>query len=357
MTDRLISLDVFRGITIASMILVNNPGSWEYVLPPLQHAAWHGWTPTDLVFPFFLFIVGVSISYAISKRITLAETLKPVYFKVFKRTFILFGLGLFLNVFPFFQLSDMRIPGVLQRIAICYLFGSLLYVKTNPKIRIILCAVLLFGYWVVLKYVPVPGYGAGDWSLEGNLAAFVDVKLLGGHLHKPLFDPEGILSTIPAIATTLIGTFIGDGLRSGLRQMTKLAGLIGVGILGVGAGIWLHGFFPINKQLWTSSYVLFTAGVATLVLAVCYFVLDCYGWDKWAKPFLVFGTNAIAVFVGSSLLARLLSVFKVKSFIFRSLLEPWAGPWLASLIFPIGLLLIWWAILYPLYKRHIYIKI
>jgi len=359
-------LDTFRGLTIAGMILVNNPGSWKYVYPPLRHAEWHGWTPTDLVFPFFLFIVGVSISLSFSRRIEENAARRDLYLKIVTRTLILFALGLLLALIPRFNFSTLRIPGVLQRIAVCYLFSSLLFLKLKSRGRMIMVFFLLASYWIVMKLVPVPGYGAGVLEYEGNLCAYIDAKVLAGHLYKPGFDPEGILSTFPAIATTLLGTLTGDWLRSSRMVLEKIAGLFIAGLGLTLSGLLLHPLFPINKQLWTSTYVLFTAGAALLLLAVCYWLIEGLGFKKWAVPFLIFGTNAIAVYVGSSLMAKLMGWIRVssggegvsfKAFVYNQLLVPWAGYLNGSLVFPFLLILIWIGIMIPLYRNKIFIRI
>ena len=363
---RLVSLDVFRGLTIAGMILVNNPGSWSFVYAPLRHAAWHGWTPTDLIFPFFLFIVGVSITLSFTKRIQEGAISTGLYIKILRRTVLLLAVGYFLRLFPSFTFESLRIPGVLQRIAICYLISSLLFLKVRPGWRVGITVFLLAAYWAVMKLVPVPGYGAGILEFEGNLCGYIDTKLLSGHLYKTTFDPEGILSTFPAVATTLLGTLTGDWLLLRKNPRTKLAGLFVAGLIFVILGLLLHPFFPINKQLWTSTFVIFTAGAACLVFGLCYGINDVVGLKKWAYPFRVFGTNAIAVYAGSTLMVKLIGLIQVKvhgetlflkNFVYSQFLSPWAGPFLGSLLFPIILLLIWLAILYPLYRKKIFIKI
>jgi len=364
--SRLISLDAFRGITIAAMILVNNPGSWRYVYSPLRHTKWHGWTPTDLIFPFFLFIVGVSISFALSKRIDTTGIGGKVYRKIMRRTLVLFSLGLFLNMFPGFDLANIRIPGVLQRIALCYLFAALLFIKTEIKGRVFAVFVLLAVYWVVMKLVPVPGYGPGNLGFEGNLCGYIDTKLMAGHIYKTAFDPEGILSTLPAISTTLLGVLTGDWLRSYVRPIFKLAGFFFGGVFLIIAGLLLHPYFPINKQLWSPSFVLFTAGVALLFLGLCYLIVDIQGFKKWSFPFQVFGTNAITLYLGSGLMIGLISLIKIsmnrsevslKAYIYTQLLSPWAGQLNGSLLYPLLLLLLWLGLLYPLYRKKIFIKI
>jgi predicted acyltransferase len=365
-TERLASLDVFRGMTIALMILVNNPGNWKYVYPPLRHARWHGWTPTDLVFPFFLFIVGVSLSFSLSKRKTKGAGSFQLYIKIFQRSVILFALGLTLLLIPYFDFSTLRIPGVLQRIAICYLIASLIFLKTGTKPRVFISAGCLVAYWLILKFIPVPGFGAGVLELEGNLCGYIDTQLLSGHLYTPNFDPEGILSTLTALVTCLLGTLAGDWLRLSRSKRLKFFGLFSAGIMLGVMGLWLHRFFPINKQLWTSTFVLFTAGAALLVLCLCYAMLDGLGIKKWAYPFLVFGTNAITVYVGSSLMAKMLGIAKVssggkaipiKTYIHEMFLSPVVGDFIGSLLFPLILLTFWFFILWPLYKKRIFIKI
>jgi predicted acyltransferase len=363
-SKRLVSLDVFRGITIAAMIIVNNPGSWSYVYPPLRHAEWHGWTPTDLVFPFFLFIVGVAISLALSRR-RISAGRKAVTLKIIRRTLILFFLGIALHLYHRPELSTLRIPGVLQRIALCYLLASLLFIKTGWKTRAGLTVLLLAGYYAIMKWIPVPGTGAGVWTREGNLCGYVDRLLLGGHLYRGTFDPEGLLSSIPALATTLLGTLTGDWLRRTGRDWKTVASVLCGGIILAAWGLALDPFFPINKQLWTSTYVLFTAGAALILLAVLMGVFDLAGWTKWALPFRIFGTNAIAVFVGSSLLVKVLTKIRVGhgegislwAYTYKNLLASWAGNQLGSLLFPLILVLVWLAILAPLYKKGLFIKI
>lgn len=361
---RLTSLDIFRGLTMAAMILVNNPGNWKHVYAPLRHARWHGWTPTDLVFPFFLFIVGVALSFSLSRRRERKGARKDPWGKILRRTVILFGLGLLLALIPKFDLSAVRIPGVLQRIALCYLIASVIFLKTDWKGRAAWAFVLAAGYWVLLKLVPVPGYGPGVLELEGNLCGFIDGKLLAGHLHTPGFDPEGLLSTLPAAATTLLGTLSGDWLRSVRHKGAGFIGLILAGAALTAGGLSLHPYFPINKQLWTSTYVLFSGGVAMLCLAVCYFFADIVGWKKWAYPFLVLGTNAITAYVGSGLLARLLFDSEVsgtgqtvKQYVYHRWLVPWAGPLNGSLLFALILILICVLLLAPFYHKRIFIKV
>jgi predicted acyltransferase len=366
-TARMASLDVFRGITIAGMILVNNPGTWDAIYGPLEHAAWHGWTPTDLVFPFFLFIVGVSITLALSRRAESAGSKRDLYLKIIRRTLIIFALGLFLGGFPYYNLSSIRIPGVLQRIAICYCFASIIFLNTRWRTQAFITAALLLLYWAMMKLTPVPGFGAGNLEMEGNLAAYVDRRLLTGHTWKPLYDPEGILSTIPALATALCGVLTGHLLRSRRTPIEKVAALFVAGLAGVVVG-WVWNFwFPINKALWTSSYVLFTAGMALQLLALCYWLIDIKGYRLWARPFLIFGTNALALYFLAELFARIISIIKftradgsqvdLQTAIYENLFASWAQPVNASLMFALSIVLLWLAVMAILYRRQIFIKV
>jgi len=365
MNERLVSLDAFRGITIAGMILVNNPGSWSTVYAPLLHADWHGWTPTDFIFPFFLFIVGVSMSFSFPKQLkTLSRP--ELYRKILRRTFILFGLGLFLAAFPFFNLSTLRIPGVLQRIALVYLVASLIMIHFDIRGVMWWTVGLLLGYWAAMMLIPVPGYGAGDLSVEGNLAAFVDSSILKGHMWKENWDPEGLLSTIPAIASTLSGVLTGQLLRSGKDRSVIAGWLFTIGWIAILVGLFWSIMFPINKALWTSSYVVFTSGAALQFLGFCYFLIDVKGYTKWAKPAVVYGMNAIAVFVLSGILARILIYTKfssggetisAKSWIYENMFLSWADPINASLAFALANVLFWLAAMWFLYQRKIFIKI
>ncbi|MCK5571980.1 MAG: DUF5009 domain-containing protein, partial [Bacteroidetes bacterium] len=320
-SERLVSLDAFRGATIAGMILVNNPGSWSTVYPQLLHARWHGWTFTDWIFPFFLWIIGVAMTYSFAKRREKGDTTKTLMLHVARRSAIIFGLGLFLAAFPLglisthhFSLETIRIPGVLQRIAICYLIASAIFLNTSVKGQVTWIVGLLTAYWLLVILVPVPGYGAGVLDPTGSLCWFVDSNLLAGHTWTgapaPGFDPEGIVSTIPAIATTLFGVLTGHLLRSALSKEEKTVWMFVGGnsllLLGVILDMWL----PINKNLWTSSYTVFMAGWAMVCLGMFYWLIDVKGYRKWVTPFVIYGMNAITVFVLAGLVARLLSLIR-----------------------------------------------
>ena len=367
-TERLVSLDVFRGITIAGMVLVNNPGTWGHIYWPLAHATWHGWTPTDLVFPFFLFIVGVAIPLAFGKRMEQGGSKRDLYLKIARRTLIIFALGIFLAGFPYFQFSTIRIPGVLQRIAVCYLFASLIFLNTKLRTQIVIALALTLVYWALMTLLHAPGFSAGDLSKEGSLASFIDRTILGPHIWKQgkVFDPEGILSTIPAIATTLFGVLTGQWLRPNKSQYEKAAGLFVAGACCIVIGWCWHPFFPINKSLWTSSYVFFTGGLALEFLALCYWLIDIKKYQRWAKPFVVFGVNAIVLFVGTGLMAKLMGLVKLpwgagqislQGWIFQKLFLSWASPINASLAYAFAFILLWLGLMWILYARKIYIKI
>jgi predicted acyltransferase len=369
LTGRMLSLDVFRGLTIAGMILVNNPGTWSSIYWPLEHAEWNGWTPTDLIFPFFLFIVGISITLAFARRVETGDAERELLMKVIKRSAIIFVLGLFLNGFPYFNLTEIRIAGVLQRISVCYLVASLIFIKTTWRTQAITTGALLLLYWFLMTVVPVLVFGANDLSKEGNLAAHVDRWLLGKHIWKGgvVYDPEGLLSTIPAIATTLTGVLTGHWLRSRRTQFEKVGGLFFAGACAIAVGWAWHFWFPINKSLWTSSYVVFTAGMALQLLGICYWLVDIKGYRAWAKPFIIFGVNALALFVFSGLLARLMGIIKIphgdgsslalQPYIFKNLFASWAAPINASLFYAITYIFFWLLLMWLLYRKRIFVKV
>ncbi len=363
-TQRLVSLDVFRGITIAGMVLVNNPGSWEHIYWPLEHAAWNGWTPTDLVFPFFLFIVGVSIPLAFAKRLESGGSKRDLYLKIIKRTLIIFAIGLFLNGMPYFGLAEYRIPGVLQRIAVCYFFASIIFLNTKIRTQIAIAIGLLIFYWLLVKLVPAPGFAAGDLTKEGSLPSYVDRVVFGKHVwaQAKVYDPEGLLSTIPAIATSLIGVLTGTWLRTEKTRYEKAAGMFVVGAVCVATGWACNPFFVINKALWTSSYVLFTGGLALQFLSICYWLIDIQGYRRWAKPFEVFGLNAIALYVVADVIAMALGEIKIGgdsigSWAYDHLFASWASPINASLAMGITFVLVCLALMWILYRKNIFLKI
>jgi len=440
--SRLIALDVFRGMTIAGMVLVNNPGTWSHIYDPLEHAPWHGLTPTDWIFPFFLFIVGVAIPIALGKRLAEGVTRK-VYTKIVSRSAMIFALGLSMSVIPFFQFGatnapdwlkmliwlamtggllflllrnfkvaviligisvvgviglnlagynvvpynfgTMRIPGVLQRIAVCYLIVSVIFLHTNWKQQIYISVGILLGYWAVMTLIPVPGCEVTTIDDKAcNLAAWLDRTILTeDHIWRSakVFDPEGILSTLPAIATTIAGVLTGTWLtkrpatsvlsESGDTahddKLNKVSGLFFFGTVLLGAGYVWNSYFPFNKALWTSSYVLVTAGLALLTLGACYWLIDIKGYKAWAKPFVIFGMNALPLFVFSGIFARMIGAYRVsgsdgqpvavQKWVFDNIFMSIAQPVDASLLYAICFILVWLFLMWLLYRKDIYIKV
>ena len=371
---RLLSLDVFRGATIAGMILVNNPGDEEISYWPLLHADWNGWTPTDLIFPFFLFIVGVSMAFSFGSRLAHGDSRREILRHVLRRGAIIFALGLFLNGFPdHYQLSSWRVYGVLQRIAVCYVISAVLALRTDRRGQLIAVLGCLFGYWALMRLVPVPGFGVPTHDIplldpDRNLAAWLDRKLLMGHLYEVTRDPEGVLSTIPAIATSLLGLLTGDWLRSERSARAKALGMALWGVAGLVSGQTLNAWFPINKKLWTSSYVLFTAGLALAGLALCYWILDVnHRGRRGAMPFLVFGTNAIAAYVLAELVAHWMGRMGVyqadgdwaswQELAYQHLFAGVGSPANASLLYALVFVAVCWLAMWLLYRKRIFIKI
>ena len=371
---RLLSVDVFRGMTMVAMIVVNNPGDPRTTYWPLEHAAWHGWTPTDLVFPFFLFIVGVAIVLALGRRVEAGAARGPLVAKIVRRSLVLFGLGLFLNGYPFglfgprsFDqlLQTWRIPGVLQRIAVCYLVVSLLVLFRRPRTLKALTVATLVGYWGLMTLVPVPGQGAPDIdSKAGNLAAWLDRAVFGDHVwqYAKVYDPEGILSTIPALATTLFGVFAGLLLVARLEPAERLVRLFSCGTVLVVCGYVWGWWFPINKSIWTSSYAVFTAGLAFCGLALCFLWFDVRGHRGAARIFEIYGVNAIALYVGSGILARTLAYVRIgnvslQQAVYRTVFSSWLPPHAASLGYAIAWVAGWFLVLAWMYRRRILIKI
>ncbi|GAB2453422.1 DUF5009 domain-containing protein [Hymenobacter qilianensis] len=368
---RLVSLDVFRGITVMAMILVNNPGSWGHIYGPLEHAKWHGCTPTDLIFPFFLFIVGVSIVYALDSAKQDSSRHSQLLLRIVKRSAILFGLGLFSALFPSFVFETVRIPGVLARIAVVFLVCGTVFVKTGWRTQAWLLGGILVLYNILMQVVPVPGFGPANLEPATNLGAWLDRLILGeNHLWKSskTWDPEGLLSTLPAIGTGLAGMLAGQWLRCRtLEPATKVAWLFVAGGAAIVLGMIWNGWFPINKSLWTSSYVLYTAGIALAMLAALYWLCDVHGYRAWTKPFLVYGVNAITVFFLSGLVPRLLQMIKVagangepvglRTWLYDTFFVPYFTPINASLAGAIVCVLIWLGILWVMYNRRIIIKV
>jgi len=375
-TKRLVSLDVVRGITIAFMILVNNGGSGRYSYSQLEHSAWNGWTLTDLVFPSFLFIAGISIVFSTESRLARGESKNTLRLHVLKRFAILFLLGLVVNGFPLFHLGTLRIYGVLQRIAICFLFASLLYLWNNRAwVAATTVVAALLGYWILMRWVPIPGIGVPTHGValldpNQNWVAYLDRKLLPGRLYEGVRDPEGLLSDIPAMGTILLGVLTGIWLRRPKSLSAKAAGLL----VGSGSGLVLGSlwsvWFPINKKLWTSSYVLFAGGLSLLLLALSLTIVDLPARNagkqdrsRLLKPFFIFGTNAIAAYVFSELLAaaivsiHLNSGLNLQQYFYQSILRAVPNIAFASLLYSLLFVVVCWLFVAVLYRRRIFLKI
>ena len=370
--SRLLALDAFRGFTILAMILVNNPGDWGHLYWPLAHAAWHGWTPTDLVFPFFLFIVGTALAYSLRKFRNGAEISHAVYWRIARRTMVLIALGLMMNrstsLFNFFlgnadsiDFSNWRLPGVLQRIGLVYLIASLVVLHLGLRAQAVLATALLLGYWGLLAWLPSDNYQE-NLSASGNVVRVVDLAVLGkSHMYTQATnektDPEGLLSTLPAVVTALAGYWVGLFIqRRGVNVQTVISLLI-AGALCVVFGLLWGTVFPINKKLWTSSFVVLTAGWASMVLAGSLLKFDIWGWRRIGRAFEIVGVNAILVFVASGLMAVLMSVTKVgdmstKQWLYSKLFTSWiTSPELASLGFALATVAFWWIAMWLLSLR------
>ncbi|MCA9189443.1 MAG: DUF5009 domain-containing protein [Pirellulaceae bacterium] len=368
---RLLSLDVFRGATVAAMILVNNPGSWSHVYPPLAHAEWHGWTPTDLIFPFFLFIAGVAIPLALDKRVQRGDARKLLLRKVLQRGVLIFAVGLFLNGFPDGYLNNLRIPGVLQRIAIAYVVSATAYMFLPWRVLLGMCATILVGYWMAMTMIPLPNGVPANLEPGTNLAAWIDGKLLAGHMWSSTktWDPEGALSTLPAVVTCCLGLLTGIWISRQHRMAERLTGMFGMGVACAIVGTIWSWWFPINKALWTSSFVMLTGGLALQCLALSMWLIDHLGWRRGISPWLAFGSNALAVFVASGMIGRLLLRIKVteeaislKSWLvdhaFARLLPAESfSPNVVSLLYAVANVLIFLPPLLWMYRRKIFVRL
>jgi predicted acyltransferase len=392
--ERLLSLDVFRGLTIAGMLLVNNPGTWSAIFPPLEHAEWNGWTPTDLIFPFFLFIVGITTHLSLSARRARGDDDSAVIKQILRRGIIIYLLGFAMAMFPFYQwgtiasipnatpwdrilyrIEHVRILGVLPRIAIVYICAGLLTLKTTLKQQIIIIATLLFGYWFAMTLIPVPGeHEIGAVLLnthDRNLAAWLDRAILGTNhtwSGSVTFDPEGPMSTVPAIATAMLGVIAGRWIVQKEKPLLeRISGMFAVGAIGMMIGLMWNWAFPINKNLWTSSYVIFTAGMACVAIATIMWIVDYCNVKWWTKPFVIYGVNPIVAFVGSGVLARLIYTLwhvsyqghsvAIQDAIYQIVFLPWLPPRVASLAFAISFVVLWFGILTVLYRRNIVLKV
>jgi predicted acyltransferase len=388
-SERLVALDVFRGMTIAGMLLVNNPGTWSAIYPPLEHAEWNGWTPTDVIFPFFLFIVGVTTHLSLGRRKAEGADRRALVRKIVRRGLMIVLFGLVLNAFPFFwwgkianvpdptfgqrvayRVAHLRFAGVLQRIGIAYICAALLTVYLTRRQIVATIVTILLGYWVIMTLIPVPGTGTiGYFTLDqpaNTLAAWTDRAILGtNHIWagSKVFDPEGPLSTLPAIATALLGVLAGEWIADKRRPLQeRVVNLFGFGALGMTIGRFWGAVFPINKSLWTSSYVVFTAGFACIVIATCLWLIDLRGLRGWTKPFVIYGVNPMVAFVGSGLMARLTdSLIKVNvggkptslhQASYELFYEPFFEPRFASLLWALSFVVLWLGILTIFYRKR-----
>ena len=398
--ERLLSLDVFRGLTIAGMLLVNDPGTWSAIYPPLEHAAWNGWTPTDLIFPFFLFIVGVTTHLSLTSRRARGDDDGAIRRQIIRRGLLIFLIGFLINGSPFFtwgavsgnpdpgfldrvvdRLEHWRILGVLQRIGIAYLISALIATRATVRTQVIVTAALLFGYWLIMTVLPVPGTGGTPGALllgrgETTMAGYWDRVLLdwsrfgmGNHLWSGsvTWDPEGVLSTMGAVATALLGNLAGRWIGQPRQLLERLSGLFAAGAIAMMVGLMWHWSFPINKSLWTGSYVVFTGGMACLALATIMWLIEVQNQRWWVKPFVIYGMNPMVAFVGSAVMARLIySIIKVElngqrvslqSAIYQTAFASWLAPRNASLAFAVAFVLFWYGVLLVLHRRGVVFKV
>jgi predicted acyltransferase len=361
-TSRLLSLDVFRGITVAAMILVNDPGDWGHIYAPLEHSKWNGCTPTDLIFPFFLFIVGVSIVYSMERKISQPAGHAKMIWSALRRGVILIAisLGIQLILHPGFE--HLRFPGVLQRIGVVFFICAVLYIKTSQRVRDWLFVILLVGYYLLMNFVPVPDTGVASLDPATNMGAWVDrMAFTTNHLwsESHTWDPEGLLGTLPAIATGLFGIRVGSWLKRKDRDdSVKVSWMFTYGVLAVVLGLIWDLFFPINKALWTSSFVLFAGGWATIALAFSYWLIDVQGYKKGVGFFLPFGANAITAYVLSDFVPHYINKISIGgTSLYQILYQPYFSPYNASLVAAIIMTLLIWVLMYALYIRKVFIKV
>ncbi len=358
MTNRLLSLDAFRGATMLLMVLVNNGGG-DQSYRQLEHSAWNGWTLTDTVFPSFLWIVGVAITLSLGKRLEAGTRPAQLLSKIFRRSVILYVFGLLVYAFPDLSLSHQRLLGVLQRIAICYLAASLIYLYCGVRAQLIWLAALFVSYWLLMTLVPVPGYGPGRLDVDGNFAHYVDRLVLGAHNYASTktWDPEGIISTLPAIGSTLLGIFAGHILRLDLPLIARCRRLLltGVGLVALAyvCNIWL----PINKKLWTVSFALLMAGIDFIILPAFLWLIDEKGVKKPIEPFLITGMNAITIYMASEFLSEFLDATNLHDHIYNRVFAPLASPVNASLLWALAFTALMYLLAYLLYRRRWFFRI
>ena len=363
MTNRIESVDILRGLTIVAMIMVNNPGSWSHVYPPLLHAEWHGLTPTDLIFPFFLFIVGISISFAYKNK----PKNRSTYQKIIIRTLKLIGLGLFLGwflpYFPFFKsFETLRFPGVLQRIGVVFLISAVLFLNFKWKSLLFIAITILISYWLFIGFVPLPNGSLPTFDRAPNdWANYLDLKILGNHMWKTDYDPEGILSTLPAIATCISGILIGKILSMTNKRKVSLLLITGLSLLLLGY-VWAV-WFPLNKAIWSSSFVLVSSGWGTVILAGVYYLTDMKSM-KFGTIFKYAGMNAITIFFLSGFIAKIFYLTKigensnVHSWLYNSIFTfSFLDEKLSSLLYALVTISFYLLLGYILYKKKIVIKV
>ncbi|MET4107251.1 DUF5009 domain-containing protein [Hymenobacter sp. UYP22] len=370
---RLLSLDVFRGLTVLLMLLVNNAGDYTQYYRPLAHAPWHGCTPADLVFPSFVFIMGVALVYGLAAVRPQPALHRATLWRVARRTLVLLVLGLLIGLIPYFYFTSFRIPGVLQRIALVYGACSVLFLKTTWRQQLWLVGGLLVFYNVLLQLVPVPGYGPANLEPATNLGAWLDQRLFTVNhmfLKDKGWDPESLLGTLPTIATGLLGVLVGQGLHRPAPDRASKAAWLFVGGSGlVLLGLVWNGWFPINKALWTSSYVLYAGGISVLVLAGLYWLVDVQQWcGAWTRPLVACGSNALLVFFLPEVLERLLTrlklhhangtLFYARDWLYRTFFtDHIANPYHASLAYAVAYTAVWVGILWVLYRRRIFFTV
>src|SRR4051812_23850525 len=359
MEKRLVSLDAFRGATIALMVIVNSPGDGAHAYAPLNHAEWNGWTITDVVFPSFVWIVGVAMTLSLAKRMAAGASRGRLFLQVLRRAVVLYLFGLVLYGFPKYDLHTLRLLGVLQRIAICYAIAAAIYLTTSVRAQIVWIGALLTAYWMLMTLVPVPGYGAGRLDVEGNLAHYVDSVVLGAHnyRHTKTWDPEGIVSTLPAIATALFGILAGHILRVRKELAERTTWLFVAGNLLITAGLICNVWMPINKKLWTSSFSLFMAGLDFVIFAIFLWIIDGMGWRRMVKPMVIMGMNAIAVYMASELVDAALSELHWRGRIYSALFGWIGSPYNASLAFAVSYMLVMYLIAYVMWRRGWIVRI
>lgn len=354
---RFASLDLFRGATMASMILVNNAGSWQHVYPPLLHAKWDGWTFTDTVFPFFLWIVGVAVTLATARRLEKGQKRGELLGHAFRRAVILFILGLFLTLFPSFEFSGLRIPGVLQRIAICYLLATLIFLHSTWRTQIAWILGLFTSYWLMMAFYPVPGCGAGSLTVDCNFARYVDGLLLKGHMYSQTkdWDPEGIISTIPSLATTLFGVLAGHLLRLNMTARERMGRFVFIGCALILSAYLIEPVMPINKLLWTVPYALLMAGLSFVALAAWDLAAQSPALLKWLRPIEFVGMNAIAMYLFSGVMGDIVAETGIRKTLFTTF-STFLNPYNASLLFALlmvaaGMLAAW-----AMYRKGWFLK-